>query len=130
MIQYSDAPFSDHSVVHLKINTTDISHGKGLWEMDVSTIKSEIFRKSFKSMWDDWNTKEEIYDYNTWWRIGKRKIKDLAIWCWREIIMERKANIHLLEQKINSLRYANNSVSEIEIYKSELRNFFNDVEWE
>ena len=50
IIQYLDAPFSDHSVVHLKIKTTNISHGKGLWKMNVSTIKSELFQKSFKSM--------------------------------------------------------------------------------
>ena len=127
MIQYLDAPFSDHSVVHLKIKTTNVSHGKGLWKMNVSTIKSELFQKSFKSMWDNWKTKKEVYNYNTWWDIGKRKIKDLAIWCSREIIKERKANIHLLEQKINSLRHVNNIDSEIEICKGELRKIFNDM---
>ena len=68
-----------------------------------------------------------MYNYNTWWDIGKRKIKDSAIWCSREIIKERKANIHLLEQKINSLRHVNNNDSEIEICKGELRKIFNDM---
>ena len=126
-IQYSDAPFSDHSVIHMEIRTTNISYGKGLWKMNISTIKSDIFQKSFKSMWNVWKTKKGQYDYNMWWDIGKRKVKDLAIWCSSEIIKKRKANINLLEQKIDSLKRVNNSDPEIEKYKNELRKIFEDM---
>ena len=74
MIQYLDAPFTDHSVVHLKIKTTNISHGKGLWKMSVSTIKSELFQKSFKSMWDNWKTKKKKVQLQ--YMVGYRKKKD------------------------------------------------------
>ena len=42
-VQYINAPFSDHSVVYMKIRTTDIKTGKGIWKMNVQTIKTDLF---------------------------------------------------------------------------------------
>ena len=43
-VQYINAPFSDHSVVYIKIRTTDIKTGKGIWKMNVQTIKTDLFK--------------------------------------------------------------------------------------
>ena len=119
-INYINAPFSDHSAVHMKIRMTSIKTGRGIWKMNVQTIKTDLFRNAFQSMWNSWRERKNFYDINTWWDLGKKKIKELAVWCSKKIIRERNGRIRELEKQIDILKEAGHDLGEVKVLESQL----------
>ena len=125
-VDYVAAPFSDHSAVNIKIRTTDIEYGKGLWKMNVSIINSELFRTTFRNIWNKWKEQKQYYDTNIWWDIGKRKVKEIAIWCSKEIAKEKRLNVCMLEKEINKLKGTNANIADINILQSKLQRIYEE----
>ena len=46
-IYYIKTPFSDHSAVYMKIRITNIKTGRGIWKMNVQTIKQICLEMPF-----------------------------------------------------------------------------------
>ena len=98
---YLPCIFSDHDMATMKLNLSSVKHGPGVWKMNLSVIKSDLFSKCFKSMWRDWQNKLNTFsDCKIWWDLGKRKIKDLAIWCACKIKQDRVHSKSVLENQL------------------------------
>ena len=67
------APFSEHSAVNIKLRTTDIEYAKGLWKMNINIINSELFRTTFRNIWNKWKEQKQHYDTNIWWDIWEKE---------------------------------------------------------
>ena len=100
-VDYLACPFSDHRLVTLKLNPSKIKYGPGTWKMNVSVIKSELFTKSFSSMWKKWQEQKNNYKLQTWWDLGKKKIKELTIWCASKLKTDNKTERNNLEFRLN-----------------------------
>ena len=121
-IDYRTCPFSDHQLVELKFRINETKHGKGSWKMNLNTIKTELFQKSFESLWKFWKTKKSDYsDINTWWDLGKMKIKKLAIEIGTQISKEIKDEIHNLEYIIKNNENNELNQAKVEQAKNDLK---------
>ena len=101
----------------MKIRTTDIKTGKGIWKMNVQTIKTDLFKNAFESMWSSWSERKHSYDINTWWDLGKKKIKELAVWCSKKMISQIYSRIRELE-KNDILKQNGHDQGEVKILDS------------
>ena len=100
-VGYKIFPFSDHDAIHMSYRTTDLKYGKGLWKMNTSVIMSELFRNTFTAMWSEWKArKDDFSDIKLWWDMGKRQIRDLTIWCSKQIKKKEEEERKNLEQQI------------------------------
>ena len=103
-IEYLPCSFSDHGFVKLKFRITETPHGRGVWKMNSRTIESKLFRDTFTSWWTNWKTKRGEYsNIQTWWDIGKKKIKEIAIWCSCKLKDDYDKDIKLCEEKLQGL---------------------------
>ena len=100
-IEYVPCPFSDHDVCRIDITNSDVKQGPGVWKMNASVIKNDLFRTSFKSMWALWQNQKENYNPQTWWDLGKKKIKELTIWCASKIKADMDQELKYLEFCLN-----------------------------
>ncbi len=124
-VKYKICPFSDHSMVNMKMRISETEHGKGIWKMNAKILESELFRKSFINLWSVW--KQQKCEYNnlrTWWDLGKKKIKDLCIWCSCKVSEDRKERCTVLENKLAHLEKDNGKVMERKIVKEELSKIY------
>ena len=83
-------PFSDHDAVIIDINLNEIKRGRGYWKMNNDVIQSSFFKQKFDNFWSDW--KETLHrsdNIKYWWDLTKIKIKQLTIWCSKEIAEKR-----------------------------------------
>ena len=121
-ISYLEAPFSDHKAVYLKMKVNNVKVGSGLWKMNVSVLKSNLFQKAFKSMWMSWQRSKENYqDMGMWWDLGKKKIKDLTISISQLIARERNREKEVLENRLKFLKDRNMQKDEINEIQMKLR---------
>ena len=73
-IKYEPCLYSDHSLVTIKVNTSDVEHGGGVWKMNASILTTELFKVSFESMWKSWRSqKDKCSNLGEWWDLGKKK---------------------------------------------------------
>ena len=100
-VQYLSCPFSDHRLASLKLSLSQLKHGPGTWKMNASVIDSDIFVKSFTSMWKDWQNQKNNYNIYTWWDLGKKKIKELTIWCASKLKADKNSYKSFLEKSLN-----------------------------
>ena len=95
---YLPCVFSDHSLVTFRLKTSTITRGRGFWKLNSAVAESELFKKAFRSMWDDWLQNMVKYkNLNTWWDLGKVKIRDLATWCSIKLKQDKMKHIKYLE---------------------------------
>ncbi len=103
-VEYLPCTFSDHGFVKLNFRINETPHGKGVWKMNSKTIESKLFRNTFTSWWEHFKTKKSEYsNTQTWWDIGKKKIKEIAIWCSCKLKEENDMEIRLYEEKLQWL---------------------------
>ena len=126
-IEYVPCVFSDHDMVLLKINLSNVEHGPGVWKMNLSVIESDLFKKCFIDMWDDWKKQCKYFlDLKIWWDLGKKKIKDLTIWCAGKLKQDRDSKKTFLESKIKNIKTdVNHKIDELLHYEELLRDVYN-----
>ena len=80
-------PFSDHCALAFSESVPDvISHGPGLWKLNVSILEEREYFDITSGFWVQWKYRKAVYSSLTkWWEDGKSKIKGLTIsyCCWR-----------------------------------------------
>ena len=100
-VTYIPCVFSDHSLIKMEVKTSTVTRGPGYWKLNCLVLESELFQKTFKSMWNDWLKSMANYpNLNTWWDLGKSKIKDLATWCAIKLKEDRTKDIKDLEKSL------------------------------
>ena len=125
-VSYEECLFSDHNMVSLTMRTSESKHGKGLWKMNSSIILTDLFKKSFRSMWGKWCEKKHEYsDLNVWWDLGKKKIKDVAMWCSKIIYRDKRSAIDNLEKYINE--QGPSTQNNITQAKNELKEIYDEL---
>ena len=75
-------PFSDHSAVVLSIPIPEpIPCGPGRWKLNVFILFDESFGViSVGSFWERWRARKSSFiNTQTWWDVGKEKLKGLAV---------------------------------------------------
>ena len=93
-----ECPFSDHDAVLIYINMNEIKRGKGYWKMSNDVIQSSFFKQKFDVFWNDWKeTLHRSENLISWWDLTKIKIKQLTIWCSKEIAMEKSFKINEID---------------------------------
>ena len=101
-IKYEPCLFSDHYLVTIKINTSDVEHGEGVWKMNASILTTDLFKVSFESMWNHWKSqKDTCSNLSEWWDLGKKKIKEVAVWCSKKLNKDQNKKIKELEKFVN-----------------------------
>ena len=99
-IQHIPCPFTDHSFVNMIFRTSNTEHGKGVWKMNIQTIKSKLFQQVFQKWWKEWKNRiTEYRDVKLWWDITKKKIKEISIWCSCKLSEDRNKEVFYLEHK-------------------------------
>ena len=101
-IKYQACPFSDHSMAVLKLDLSKIKLGPGNWKMNSSVIKSDLFKACFTDMWRNWQEEKPNFDLHTWWDLGKKKIKQLTVWCAQKLKSQKDAFLKELQVRLDS----------------------------
>ena len=120
-IQYLYAPFSDHRPVFLKLKTSDIIRGPGIWKMNASVIKTELFKNAFTSMWKNWKKKKSDYTLDVWWDLGKKMIKELSQNISKMLAREKKIEQEIISNRICFLKERNGNQDEIKHLEEKLK---------
>ena len=82
-------PQSDHDYVYCNFHTDTAKRGPGVWKLNNTILKHSLFKDKFKAFWSDWQQQRARFDnIQTWWDLGKIKIKSLC----RDYCQEKKAN--------------------------------------
>ena len=122
-VEYLACPFSDHKVASLKLSPSQIKYGPGTWKMNASVIKSELFSKSFSSMWKNWQNQKKNYTLQTWWDLGKKKIKEITIWCGSKLKADKNCKKSHYEYCLNKEHMkVDKDLKQIKILEEALRN--------
>ena len=100
-IEYKACPFSDHNMVVLTLDLSKIEIGPGIWKMNAAVIKSDLFKNCFTTMWKNWQKEKSKYHLHTWWDMGKKKIKQLTVWCSKKLKSDRELKRRSLETSLN-----------------------------
>ena len=126
-IDYIPCVFSDHSLVTFKLRISTIKKGPGYWKMNSTLIDSDLFKKAFKSMWEDWQSHMDKYEnLNTWWDIGKAKIRELATWCSIKLKQDKTKLINELEYSL-SHNDKNKNTNSIESNRRKLKQLYEEI---
>ena len=76
-------------------------------------------------MWKEWREKkEELNDIKVWWDLGKKHIKEVAIWCANHLAKERKYEVTTLENRIQYLRHRGIKTDEITQCEQKLKEIY------
>ena len=101
-IRYQACPFSDHSMAVLKLDLEKIKLGPGNWKMNASIINSDLFKNCFTEMWKTWQKEKSNYNIHVWWDLGKKKIKQLTVWCAQKLKCERNNFLQKLQSSLDA----------------------------
>ena len=102
-VYYLPCVFSDHDMATLKLSLSNVKHGPGVWKMNATVITSDLFKKCFINMWNDWRENlNNFSDCKIWWDLGKKRIKDLTIWCASKLKQDRNYKRIVLENQLKS----------------------------
>ena len=125
--EYIPCIFSDHDMALLRINLSHTKQGPGTWKMNLSVIESDLFRICFTDMWSDWKKQKIIFsNEKIWWDLGKKKIKNLAIWCAGKLKQDRDYEKSYLEDKIKYIKtQIDHDTIELSHYEEKLRDVYN-----
>ena len=118
---YLNAPFSDHRPVFLKITTCETKRGPGIWKMNVETIKSNLFKDAFESMWNDWIKQQSKYRIDIWWDLGKKRIRELAKNISKILARQKNEEIMQINNRITFLRETSGNLGEIQQLETRLK---------
>ena len=77
-------------------------HGEGVWKMNASILTTVLFKVSFESMWNHWKSQRDTCsNLSEWWDLGKKKIKEVAVWCSKKLNKDQNKKIKELEKFVN-----------------------------
>ena len=63
-VDYIPCVFSDHDIALLKLNLSITKNGPGIWKMNSSVIKSNLFKKCFIDMWNNWHGAQDVMKFH------------------------------------------------------------------
>ena len=96
--EVSQCFYSDHRLVWAELsNNATISKGPGLWVMNNSILKDNVYQTIISEFWENWKLqKGNFINLSMWWDIGKKRIKSLTIdYCKEKRRTERTYIRHL-----------------------------------
>ena len=116
------------NIAVMKINPTQIKHGPGTWKMNASVIKSELLSKTFTEVWKDWQKQKENHSMQIWWDLGKKKIKETAIWCASKLKSDRDIRKKYLENCLNKEQIKEEKdIRKLKSLENSLKNIMNEI---
>ena len=122
-----EAPYSDHSLVEITLKNSQAQRGPGVWMMNVEVLKSPIFDRCFKELWQHAiNNKERFTDPKIWWNNTKREIKELAIWVSNEKNRQMKEDITTVEIELAKIKDKPGEENKIADLKDKLAELYED----
>ena len=72
-------PQSDHDYVYCQFHTDTALRGPGVWKLNNDILNDNKFKDIFTTFWTAWQQqKGRLGDIQTWWDLGKIKIKSLC----------------------------------------------------
>ena len=96
--EVSQCFYSDHQLVRAELsNNVTLCKGPGLWVMNNSILKDNVYQTMFSEFWENWKLqKGNFINLSMWWDIGKKRIKSLTIdYCKEKRRTERTYIQHL-----------------------------------
>ena len=80
-VGFSPCSWSDHTQIDITLTVPDpCQRGSGYWKFNTQLLRDDEYVKIFKDFWAFWTTKKGGYpDLQTWWDIGKIRIKQISI---------------------------------------------------
>ena len=120
--------FSDHDIIYLKLNTSKIERGPGLWMFNSELIKKQNYIHLIEKYWQSWRKrKHEFSSLSEWWEMAKHNIKILTIDFSREN-HRSSININKLELELSALKQLPDSYetsNEIKVLESKISEYYN-----
>ena len=124
-VEHLNPNWSDHRAVALTLQKKNYEKGNGMWKMNSEVIKSRLFREAFTIFWHNWqNCKTQYRDIQTWWDLGKIKIKQMTQDIAGLIAKDNREAEHHLNDKINRLQKANPNDPTLENLKDKQKQFY------
>lgn len=123
-------PQSDHDYVYCQFHANTALRGPGVWKINNAILNDRVFKDTFETFWIDWQQQKcRFGDIQTWWDLGKIKIKSLCREYCRDkrakqdelLVSLRQEYTELLDERDSSL---DSSVPEerLEYLKTEITN--------
>ena len=82
-------PQSDHDYVYCEFHANTARRGPGVWKLNNDILNDQAFKNIFITFWSEWQLQKGRFgDIQTWWDLGKIKIKSLC----REYCSNKRAN--------------------------------------
>ena len=106
--EVSECFYSDHRLVWAELsNNETISKGPGLWVMNNTILKDNVYKNIISEFWESWKLqKGNFINLLLWWDIGKKRITSLTIdYCKEKRRTERIyiQNLKYIEQRLTHL---------------------------
>ncbi len=93
--------FSDHSMVQSGFILNSIKPRSAYWHFNISLLSDSGFRDSFKYFWEDYRkSKSNFKSIQQWWDIGKVQIRQLCQQYTRNVNIEFKKSLEILEKEL------------------------------
>ena len=88
---------SDHKILTAKIKLLEkMQTTSPYWKLNNNILNEKNYQNLIENLWTNWQNKKTNYDLNTWWDIGKTRIKNETI----KYCVKRKKEIKKTRQKL------------------------------
>ena len=94
-------PYSDHDAVTTTFSVPEaIPQGSGYWKFNISILDEPDYKDLVSSFWGSWQKLKASYPtLNSWWDVGKFKLKSLTIrYCTRRLRAQKSARLELTRE--------------------------------
>ena len=135
-LEFIICPYSDHKAINVTIKTSTNDRGPGLWKMNASIIKTDLFSRTFRTYWaQNKNKKNDFEDPRKWREQTKCKIKNIAKEC-SKVLNKRYKKEHDIEKELNEPNLTiereillKQELKEIHDYKTEGAKIRSTIKW-
>ena len=103
-VYYSDTSFSDHCIVNMKLDFSDVERGPGVWIFNNSFLQDQIFVDKIKNIFEE-EIGSDFYKSHPliWWDNLKFRIKKTAQIYGREKQKERNKEFYKLQNRFQEM---------------------------
>ena len=102
----SVCPYSDHDAVFLSFSPpSSPPRGPGFWKLNVSVLDEPAYLELIRTFWSGWKLQKSSYhSIQTWWDMGKFKIKNLTIKYCTKRAASKRSEYSDLSNKASNLK--------------------------